>query len=325
MKRLTIIASLALGALSACETGIDVPVALPAQSQEAANLRNIVVLDYQGSDGAGFAQALEAALSGATFDGARYFNVTSRQALSGMTGISGASDRAIAAAINIGSQLGVDGVYFGDITQVDFDQTSSRVERSRCIEFDGPFDCEKREKYMTTCYNSVATYTAVPKIASVATGQVVYSNTFTGSRTGYHCDGDVTVAKDRDTLLAEARSDVLDQVRKAVAPRNEQAKVDLEESASLGGPGDQELFDGAVAFAKAGRMDRACGSWEVLLDKYPTVFEVVYNTAVCAEVSGDFSRAIDMYTQLDAGLTSPNPKVSKALTRVKGQLNATSF
>jgi len=314
-------AAATLAGLSACETGIDVPISLPAQSTAAAQLRTIAVLDFQGADGANYATALEATLTQAVFDQARYFNVISRQSLAGRTGISGSSDAAIAAAIRYGAEIGVDAVYFGDVTNVDVSQTSQTVEKSRCVEFDGPFDCERREQYNTVCYTTNATYTVVPKVASVATGVVVYSDTLTGTSSSYHCQED-TNPKTRDALLAEARTETLGKVRNAVAPRNGQAKVDLVETATLGDRQDQAAFDGAVAFAKAGRMDRACGAWELLLDTYPTTFEILYNTAVCAEVSGDFSRALDMYGQLDAGLVTPNKKVTDALARVRGQIQA---
>jgi len=319
--RNVLICAAAMLAVTGCETGIDVPVSIPAQYQGAAQLRNIAVIDFQGRDGGAFAGALEAELSNAAFNGASYFNVLNRQTLQTRSGVGGSSDAAVAAAIDYGAQLGVDAVYFGEVSGFDVEQSSERVEKSKCVEYDGIFDCEKREKYTTTCYTLAAFYTVVPKVADVRSGQVVYSDTVTGSSDAYFCDEDTTKVSS-DQLLTEARSDTLSQIRNAVAPRNARAKVDLAEAASLPDRSDQAEFDGAVAFAKEGRLDRACGTWEVLLDRYPTTFELLYNTAVCAEVSGDFSRAFDIYSQIDAGLVSPNTKVSDALSRVQSQLRA---
>ena len=308
-------------ALAACETGVEVPVSLPAQYQAASDLRTIAVLDFQGRDGGGFADALEATLTSATYNGAAYFNVINRQTMQSKSGASGPSDRAVAAAIAYGSQIGVEGVYFGSVIGMDVETTSSQQERSKCVEWDGPFDCERRQNYTTTCYNLNAVYTVSPSLANVRTGSVAYSDTVTGESSGYYCQED-TNKPTRDSLLAEARADVLVQIRNAVAPRNTMARVDLEEQASLGNANDQAEFDGAVAFAKEGRLDRACGTWDFLSDKYPDVYEVLFNKGVCAEVSGDFAGAFEVYSQLDAALVSPKPKLSEALQRVERQLSA---
>ena len=321
LKWLSALAGTAVIAAACATTGVEVPVSIPAQSYAAAQLKTIAVLDFGGRDGASFSESLEAKLASAAFDGQRYFNIVNRQTLQARSGISGGSDKAIAAAVQYGASIGVDAVYFGDVTTVDVQKSSRSEEKTKCAEWDGPFDCERRQKYTTTCYDVKAVYSVVPKVVSVRSGQVVFSKTSTKTSTANYCRED-TNQKSDGQLLGEAREKVLDDIRNAVAPRNELARVQLKEQAKFTELNDQAQFDGAVAFAKQGRMDRACGTFEFMADNYPNMQEVIFNQAVCAEISGDFERAFSMYSKLDSTLITPDKNISDALNRVKGQINA---
>ena len=199
--------------VAACATeGVSVNTVVPARDVGASQLRNVAVVGFSGNDGEGFTAELESALANATLNGAAYFNVTDRQTVRGMTGTRGASAQDIAQIVSFGQSMGVDGVYFGDIAGIDFDSKSRSATKTKCVEYDGLFDCEKREEYRVTCYDQTATYSVVPKLVDVSTGSIVYSRPISKTQNYTYCS-DQTPGETRDSLLSKARSEVIADIR----------------------------------------------------------------------------------------------------------------
>ena len=308
--------------LAGCETpgGVNVMTVAPASNTGAAQLRDVAVIGFSGQGGEEFTAALESKLAGATFDNRSYFNVVDRQTVRGLTKTRGASAQDVAQVIAFGDSLGVNGVFFGDVINRSVDASSRRETRNECVEWDGIFDCERREERTITCYDLAANFSAIPKLVNVRTGEIVYTANISEKAEETYCEGDKPVSQEE--LLGRAMNAVLEDIRNAVAPRNMMVKVELIEEATFEVPEHQAQFDGAIAFANEGRFDRACGTFLVLGDLYPEYLPVAFNQAVCAESQGDFEGAFESYAKLDAGLVSPNPTISAALSRVQGQLRS---
>jgi tetratricopeptide (TPR) repeat protein len=167
------------------------------------------------------------------------------------------------------------------------------------------------------CYTETALVSAAPQLISVASGSVVYTSTVSGRAETEWCDDRPRTLSEPE-LMAQARADAVQQIRRHVAPYNDTFTVRLK----TGNDGVPEALQaqnaGAVEFGQAGRMDRACAIWQEMdaLNDHQSA-PLLYNMGVCAEVVGDFERATQLYSRADSLLTSPDSLVSEALLRAR--------
>jgi hypothetical protein len=81
-----------------------------------------------------------------------------------------------------------------------------------------------------------------------------------------------------------------------------------------------DRFAGALAFARANRLDRACEMWEEIARSDRNSVATHHNLGVCSEAQGDLDTALNRYALADRQLTKPDPTVSESLARVRGLL-----
>jgi curli biogenesis system outer membrane secretion channel CsgG len=176
---------------------------------------------------------------------------------------------------------------------------------------------ERSRDYTVNCYTETALVSAAPQLISVASGSVVYTSTVSGRAETEWCDDRPRTLSEPE-LMAQARADAVQQIRRHVAPYNDTFTVRLK----TGNDGVPEALQaqnaGAVEFGQAGRMDRACAIWQEMdaLNDHQSA-PLLYNMGVCAEVVGDFERATQLYSRADSLLTSPDSLVSEALLRAR--------
>ncbi|MGX6646481.1 hypothetical protein ACWCOP_00900 [Maricaulaceae bacterium MS644] len=322
----TTIAKFAVGAaigalvLTACATdGVAVNGRFPARFPDAAQYNRVAVLEFEGRNGSLVSSELAAELGSASLDGELLLDVVNESQLLANAGVRsfGNSDAQIAAALNVGRQMGVEGVYIGQVTDYDASRTSRRVQRSECLEWEGFLNCKRSREYTVSCYEETALVSAAPRLVSVATGSVVYTSTVTGRAETDWCDDRPRTISESE-LMGQARADVVRQIRRHVAPYNDTFTVRLK----TGNDGVPEALQaqnaGAVEFGQAGRMDRACAIWQEMdaLNEHQSV-PLIYNMGVCAEVVGDFERATQLYARADSLLASPDSLISEALLRAR--------
>jgi hypothetical protein len=299
---------------------VDAEVRMPPKSVEAASLRRIAVVSFGGDDGRTFADQLRAELQGAAIDGVSYFTVVNNEALAASAGIGGSSAQTITRLAGLGSQSGVDAVYYGTAA-ADVNTSSTREEKTRCVEYEGFLNCKREEKYTATCYKLAASYSVTPQVVNVTTGTVAYSQVLAASSEYSYCD-DSKPTNNKDAMIAALRADVARQLRKAVAPYNETISLKYKSSApDLADKALAQRFKDAAAFAKAKQVDRACAMWrELAPGDETTSLALLYNLGVCAEVVADYGRAVALFARAEAAQTKPDKDIYEARQRAQAAL-----
>lgn len=180
----------------------------PAKAGEAAKLKRIAVLEFQGTEGAQFSATLTAELRSAMFNDLPYFEVISADGVMAVgtpkapvaasatpgrgkkkTGstikVIPMADTPVSRAIRIGRAAQVDGVVIGTVT--------ASIERRESTESRlGP----DGKMVPQPCQSATVTFNVVPRVISVETGQVAYSRTVATRDSFKICAGQV----DRGTI-----------------------------------------------------------------------------------------------------------------------------
>lgn len=305
------VAMIAGAVLGACTTTAAVEGQFNARSAEASSLRNIAILQFTGENGDAFGRDLQGKLQSATSEGKPWFNIASGDVMKARSGASGTDAQAIATAAAFGKQNRVDGVYFGR-TDSAIEQTAFQEERSQCLDK----KCNSKNVYRVNCTKVTASFTVFPQILNVKTNALAYAKTISKSATESFCSDRVRASTD-GALLGAAISSAATELRQDVAPFARTLKVEVKNAPDKITNEQKDQFNGAVAFVAAGRMDRACGIWESLQPDLENSIELIYNLGVCAEVNGDFTRALEYYTTADGKLTQPDAMINRALIRAK--------
>ncbi len=154
-------------ALSNCASpGLEYTVSEPAYNTEAAKLREVAIMGFSGQHGHTFTSSLDGLLRNTVFEGYPWFEVSPYSSRSGWSG-------SIGQAVRTGEDLGVQGVWFGDVDTYSSVSPPYREVRSKCVEWDGPFDCERRVDYEVECFDIHAEVSISARLADVAGGYVV--------------------------------------------------------------------------------------------------------------------------------------------------------
>jgi hypothetical protein len=307
--------------LGACATpGIDYEARLPAGDPTAASFREVGVDEFRGPDGSWYTGAFEQMIAGAQFDGEPWF-------------------------LLVTSFERPQGVYRGNVDVSYLDETIERNIVTRCVEYDAPFDCERRAEVVEICVNYTVEAVSRPQLIDLATGRPVWSGSFTGQATDRDCYelGPVEEYRDRgprqgesrrhrwlgggfdgpfyrsfvvDGLIREALGDTLDEIRAEIAPRNAVATARLiTEALDPEVKGDPN-FGFAVKMAKDGNIGEACAAFQALAEQYPAAPDVKFNLAACTEANGDYARAQALYAEVNqSGVKLPG-FAREALSRI---------
>ena len=305
--------------LSACATKqVAVQARFPAAYPEAARLQKITVLEFQGADGAAFADQLTTELKAANLDGQPVFSVVSQDVIKAGSSVrSTAGAKNLAAVMRYGRSLGVQGVYYGNVSPMAVQNRSWQEDRTKCLEYKSFMKCKKEQKSKVNCSEQLATYTVQPKLVNIKTGSVAYTESVSSAVKNQFCT-DKGRQYSNAELAAYLRTDVAKKVRRKVAPYNATFSVALKNDTKGLPPATVEKFEGGLAFSDAGQMDRACAIWQELSAVYPESnksISLLYNLGVCAEVVADYDRAIELYSKADSMLSAPDKVISGARDR----------
>lgn len=279
MKIVTALACLA--GLVACATpGIDYTARLPAGAPAAAEYRDVTVGGFSGPAGGWFSSEFEEMLYNATLDGLPWFYVNAGRAQPGV----------------------LSGLYSGYISVDDVIENVYEETVRKCVEWDGPFDCETRADVLQTCVDTEVVVSVYPELIDRKTGEIVFAGRYSGSAS----DSDCVDAHDYsprygryhdDDLIREALEETLPQIRNDVAPRNGRVRATLVADAMDPVARADPRFEQAVEGAKSGDVLNACAIWDVLAEEYPASPGVIHNQGACAEARGDYSAAQQLYAK----------------------------
>lgn len=314
------------------------PARFPAKNVAASQLRTIAIMPFDGQDGAEFTHALTVALETATLDQQPYFTVKAFDsdevnAPAPRKGAKGAETEN-AKAVRIGRRLGVQGVYIGRVTAADV--------------AGGAYQTQVKTNNETTyrsCLRWVGQYGALLKLVRVDTGAIVYSDIITQAENFDRCGGDGTISgsiasaitgsifkkksdevnQTPEGMRGKMRGDAAAKVRAQVAPFNKDLQIEFKRANKEIAKDQRELFGNAIAFADAGRLDRACGMFETMMtDANAGNVTLLFNMGACQEalLPDEPASALQFYAKADQLLSKPDKAISEAYIRLKGIVSA---
>lgn len=304
---------------------------MPADSNEAAKVRRIAVLPFDGNQGKEFATEIQGVLAGVKINDTPYFSVADR----GMNDhifaeikLSQSSVMSRDQALRLGRLLGVKGMYTGTAGNAVSSQSSYQETRSTCNDTSGKLfsKCKNPVNSTVTCSRIHVTYSFSPKLIDAETGQVIYARTIAESATSQSCPDSMAPALTTAQLTGQARQLALGDFLRDVAPSYQAVDIQLLDSAAgLDAQAHAKLTQG-ISFAVANRLDRACELWGEINRGANKSSALYYDLGVCAEAAGSPDDALQLYTQADRLLDRPDEQVSVALARVRqAKRNAAKF
>lgn len=326
-----------LGVLLGCAAPVSkvgVSVLEPAKSSEATRIRRVAVMQFEAKDRHDVTGDVETLLSGIVVDEKRYFEVVERRQINVLMGELRLGERGLlddSTVSRLGKMLGANGVYLGKVTRAAWTDQRSNEPRSICAQREIKRDkkgkayeagCARWRETFASCTTRVASFEFLPKLVSIETGTIVYSRGHAGEATSKSCREPETGASapiaGGEQLLLDAKMAAMESFRRDVAPVATARAIDvLGAGERIGSPQMRERFTNALAFAKEGRLDRACEMWREIASSEHNSPELIYNLGVCAEAAGDLEGAKNLYTKADRLLAQPNKSISAALSRVQ--------
>jgi len=278
---------------------------------DAAKYKSMAVARFGGQHGEGLSQSLEAVLTNAKVQDKAVYRSVVR---GGDSRSKGEDVKALAAAAR---SQGAEAVFIGEVTRADVKDTRSSQKH---------FVCDKTEKgkligkclsghdETITCIERTAVMQAQVKLIDAQGGNTVYSEVIEKSDTNKACGQEQPT--DGKTMLATLQGQIVDQVKRKVVPHEAMVSIQLMEADEAIRPdAARETFAGAVKFAMAGRMDRACEMFKQLGDTEKNSVALNYNLGVCEEAAGAFWRASEYFAIADKLTKEPNPLLNRAMAR----------
>ncbi len=240
-------------------------------SANVNDLFRISVERFEGSDGGAFAQALEAALAEARFDGRPYYRIVAPE--------SGAPS---------------DGLLTGTV-RTGVDEVRVTEKRKRCVEQD-PTDkkkCLKEADVDIRCHRRTITVATTARLVALDDGSIRYTRALNARDQQVFCPDRAASQSAEDYVDAAIRNQV-QAVRRDLAPREYSLDVRVDESTKGLAKPAQAAFKNAIRLTKSNQ-SAACAAWTALTrDAEPTA-ALAFNLGLCAEMQGDHTAATDWY------------------------------
>ncbi len=295
----------------------------PAKNPEAGDLRRIAVIPPSGDGSDDFTQRFESALASVKVGGQPYFQVVSRADLDkALTkqGLNSRSSVGVGSAAKVGRLLDVDGVYIPQIQSYEVKDSSYQATGQ-------PGRCTKR----------TASFQSIPKLVDVSTGQVVYAKEQGGTREERYCargggavDSNFSKFKsfigqaglpEGGVMMAEIMDEAMNSFTADIAPQSCMQRMNvLDDPEGLSNETSIDQFEGAVAFMKTGRYDRACPTWQTLEASGEKAVSLFNNLSICAEIDNQLILARDYCSKADVMLNRPNEAINLCIETTEKRL-----
>ncbi|MGR8998495.1 MAG: tetratricopeptide repeat protein [Gammaproteobacteria bacterium] len=299
---------------------IQMTVVDPPSVAEALKLKRIAMGEFEGPphESSSFAQEVENLLTSVRVQGKPYFEIVSRP---------------------VNSSVNADGIFLGSIVRSSITENPYQEVRSQCAQSRTRYnkkgkpigeECIRWSKYTVNCIKRDAVFEFSPRLIETATDRSIFSDKLKGSAFAKGCSDSRRPVMDGAGLLAQARKDVLTQIRVALAPVETRVAAEImkadsswfNEAGSMRSKESVPKFAGGFEFAKAGRMDRACEIWKEMEPIENEYIPLLYNIGLCEESSGNEESARDYFTRADRLSKTPDKRIATALARIGKQIGS---
>lgn len=306
------------------------------ESLSAAETRTVQVDRFRGPAGGWYAEQFESMISNTVFDGQQWFTLADFS-----YGVPGDTPA---------------GTYSGHVDIDDYSWDEYHRTTSKCIEWDGLFDCETRVDVEELCVQESVSMSAHPRLVDADTGEVVFSGSYGGSASEENCyetgvyDGEKNkkIRKKRRNkqvgghwnfgpafgfgqtdapayLVRSALRETLQPIRRDIAPRNATVRATFITEALDPVARADVRFQQALDLSKKDPF-ASCAMWTGMAEEYPDAPAVVHNLGACAEATSDFqsaqghyARAAELSVQFSGDGITAGEDFLKALRKLSNQ------
>lgn len=305
-------------------------VMMPAKYDEPTQYRRIAVLPFEGYHGNEIASEIEGIVATVHLNNEPFYTVTEsdktnsvmKQALHSHSGL--VNNTTI---VDAGNNLGVDGIYLGQVVKPEVYDKDTLEARTKCAYNKTEYTkkgksyevCAKYTDYNVNCKDRTAKFTIIPKLIDIKTGKIVYTETIQKEANQSWCE-DKGQSVSGDELISVAHKLVLDEFRKSIAPYSEKMDIQLMTDKSGMSGASKSKFESGLEYAKLRKMERACEIWDTL-DATEQSATVVYSQGICQEINGNMSDALLKYKAADNIFGKPNEIILSSISRVQKRLD----
>lgn len=329
-----LIVVLITGFLAACGApSVTTTMLLPAKQPSMAEAKRIGVSPLKGDGGGLYTARLQSFIANIQVQDAPYFTLVDidREAVLREQRFSDSALADAKTAIDLGRLVAADTLLSGAVRTPQYNKTRSVQEREECVEGtkstygDTYVTCEKYKKYVVPCATQTMRFTMSLRATKVSTGTVGFIKDYDGTASHSYC-ADTGVARDKTALGDAAVEQVFGQIRQDVAPYPVSFTIAFLDYDAKNGIAGKELFfadnGGAKAAFEAGlklagqqNTAAACAQFRNAASQFNGSPAIMHNLGVCAEIDGNFDKAITFYRQSATLAPSPIAVTADALAR----------
>jgi hypothetical protein len=236
------------------------------------------------------------------------------------------------------------GIYEGNVNVTGY-RGEVRYEReSECVEYDAPFDCERRAIVESECLKEIVDISVDLRLIDTATRRTVFTSGRGGTTEREDCfkvaeyqGTDQTTGQYGPTeyetyspydapygMIREAVPAAIAGFRTDIAPFIASFRAEIVTKPLVGEEAGDPRFAAAVQATKRGEFIGACAQWQELAAAYPNAPGIQHNQGACAEARGDLSTAHAQYAkaaELARGIPLLKDKDAKAIFDALGRVS----
>ncbi len=305
-----LIVMIAVLAAAGCAQKVRVPVQLPAASVDAMHLRTVSVAQFDGDPYGIVADTVESFLTQIRVDHRPWFTVI--QPRSG--------ERVSPRVAGRMSSAPDFAVYSGQVTEWDMPSEYYTDTEEVCVLRDKR-KCLQWETRTIPCLKRSAAFGAIVRVASVQTGQVVFSVYIDGAAKDSGCGDGIAYVDPEVELMGTAMARAFVKLDCQFAPCV--VMRDLELMSETDGLSTKEAkarfkaaYDYAIEAQGAG-FKVACSEWIKLATvQMEETVPLFFNVAACHEVNGEFDQAMDYLNRAKTMHVGINPEIEDAIANI---------
>lgn len=324
----SIACSLPAALLVACAApAVKQNVTMPANAGGMTEVKKVAVVTFNGDKNQEFSTKLESFFANVKVGGKPYFTVVDRATLDVILKeqrmVSESERFNEKDAVKLGDLSGADTIMSGVVSWPKIEASDYKDKRSVCVAETAKGKCTKYGETTVDCVKQRGSFEFTVKAISVRKGEVTFTKNYTSQADNSYCTDSKEKQKLPTELADTAMKLAMETMRRDVAPYDVVVSISLMESddSKIGDNKEaKSQLDSGLAFAKEGRMDRACEKFRlgtVAYDQSPALY---HNLGVCAEIESNMDKALSIYKQADNLLAKPDKLISSAIARVEERM-----
>lgn len=319
--------------MSGCAQKVMIKALNPAEVGEMSSKKKVAISGFK-NDKLGLSGKIESQLARHKLDNKKYFTVLSRKDLEKIVKEQKLQSSELmdeSTASKVGKLIGAQAVINGEIGTADGKEDSYMEDREKCLKYVKDQGCVRYRYYKVKCNTTQAAVSANLNIVDVENGSIIYGDTISKEYSADSCKAGSTnlgllsvkgapkqILSKRQALNRLA-SEIADEFVYKLTPHYIHFKVTLLDSIELEGKTDRQvkIFENALEYIKAGRMEKARKMLQGLLDDFNgKSYVVAYDYGVVNEAQGQFDEAKKYYMMADELTIEPIDEINTAVRRI---------